>query len=403
MRRDPLPTGFDLIVCSEVLYYIGDGADLARFARRVADAIAPGGHLLLTHANAVVDDPDATGFDWQVGFAAKHIGATFARRQEFEFVRELRTPVYRVQQFRRRPRPAPPLPRAREVIECSAGPMAGLVAAINWGGCAVTRLEAANAWVTRALPILMYHRIALDGPAALATYRVSPDRFERQLGYLRRHGYRSISLARWCEERRRRDGIVDDRVVLITFDDGYRDFLTDAWPLLQAYEFGATLFVTTDHVGGRAEWDRAYGEPAALLGWDELRGLAAAGLEVGAHGRTHAYLTRLPEARMVAEGRESRRRLEAELGRPVTIMAYPFGDENRLVRRAMAGCGYVAALTTRPGLSRLADNAMGMPRQLVAGDDDLDTFIGKLGRPSRATLDRRLRYAYLRRARANLM
>ena len=63
----------------------------------------------------------------------------------------------------------------------------------------------------------------------------------------------------------------------------------------------------------------------------------------------------------------------------------------------------MAALTTRPGLSRLADNAMGIPRQLVAGDDDLDTFIGKLGRPSRATFDRRLRYAYLRRARANLM
>ena len=109
------------------------------------------------------------------------------------------------------------------------------------------------------------------------------------------------------------------------------------------------------------------GEPAALLGWDELRGLAAAGLEVGAHGRTHAYPTRLSEARMVAEGRESRRRLEAELGRPVTLMAYPFGDENRMVRRAMAGCGYVAALTTRPGLSRLGDNPMGMPRQLVGG------------------------------------
>ena len=79
MRRDPLPGGFDLIVCSEVLYYIGDGLDLRRFARRLAAALVPGGHLLVTHANAVVDDRAVTGFDWQVGFGAKHIGETLGR------------------------------------------------------------------------------------------------------------------------------------------------------------------------------------------------------------------------------------------------------------------------------------------------------------------------------------
>ena len=57
LRHDELPAGFDLIVCSEVLYYIGDGADLRRFARRLAAALTPGGHLLVTHAKAVVDDP----------------------------------------------------------------------------------------------------------------------------------------------------------------------------------------------------------------------------------------------------------------------------------------------------------------------------------------------------------
>jgi peptidoglycan/xylan/chitin deacetylase (PgdA/CDA1 family) len=289
------------------------------------------------------------------------------------------------------------------MVERAAGDLGGLAASVNWGGCAVTRRDAAHSWVTRALPILMYHRIASDGPSELAAYRVPRDRFERQLAYLRRHGYRTISLARWHEARDRRDGIIDDRAVALTFDDGYRDFLTETWPLLCAYGFGATLCVTTDWVGGRAEWDSFYGEPAELLGWDELRSLAAAGVEIAAHGRSHAYLTRLPQARLVAEGIESRLRLESELGRPVTAMAYPYGDENRLVRRTMAGCGYVAALTTRPGLARLADDPMSMPRQLIAGDDDLDAFVAKLGRPTRATLDRRLVYAWRCRARTNLI
>ena len=156
MRRDPLPAGFDLIVCSEVLYYIGDGADLRRFARRLGAALAPAGHLLVTHANAVVDDPGETGFDWQVGFAAKHIGETLARVP--------------------RPRARPRVPHAglsRAAVsaprvartEDGAGTRGqrahhgrhGRPACDHpLGRCAVTRLEAANAWATRALPILMF-------------------------------------------------------------------------------------------------------------------------------------------------------------------------------------------------------------------------------------------------------
>jgi SAM-dependent methyltransferase len=165
LRTDPMPGRFDLIVCSEVLYYVGNRFGLARVARKLARALEPGGHLLLAHANAVVDDPAATGFDWQVGFAAKRIGETFARVPGLEFRRELRTSIYRVQLFRRaagRGRRSPP---PREVVLDEAAELGGLEASLNRGGCAVTRTEAANAWVTRRLPILMYHRIAVDGPA----------------------------------------------------------------------------------------------------------------------------------------------------------------------------------------------------------------------------------------------
>ena len=403
MRRDALPGRFELIVCSEVLYYIGNRFALARFARKVAAALEMGGHLLITHADAAVDDPSSTGFDWQVGFAGKHIGEAFARVAGLELVRELRTPIYRVQLFRRTAAPKQRRQVARELAQREPADAGSLSSTIHWGGCSVTRMEAANAWTTRGLPILMYHRIAEDGPAELAPYRVAPAQFERQLAYLRRHGYRTISLEEWQQALAARDGRIDDRVVAITFDDAYRDFLSEAWPRLRRYGFNATLFVPTDHVGGCAEWDRSFGDPAAILSWRELRALAAEGLAIGAHSGSHPYLSRLPRADMLAEGRRCKERLERELGRPVTIMAYPYGDHDLLVRRGMAACGFTGAVTTAPGLSRLGDNPMAMPRQLVDGADDLDRFVAKLGRPERATIDRRLRYRYVRWAGENLM
>jgi peptidoglycan/xylan/chitin deacetylase (PgdA/CDA1 family) len=232
---------------------------------------------------------------------------------------------------------------------------------------------------------------------------VSPARFERQLAYLRRHGYRCISLEEWLLAQAERDGRMDDRVVALTFDDAYRDFALAAWPLLRRYGFNATMFVATDHVGGCAEWDRSFGDSAPILSWRELRALAGEGLAIGAHSGSHPYLTRLSPAAMLAEGRRSKERLEREIGRPIVTMAYPYGDNDVVVRRAMAACGYVAAVTTARGRARFGDNPMALPRQLVDGADDLDRFVAKLGRPQRATIDRRLRYRYVRWAGENLM
>ena len=158
----------------------------------------------------------------------------------------------------------------REVTEAATADLGGLIASLDFGGCAISRSEAAYTWTTRQLPILMYHRIADHGPEALAPYRVSPESFERQLAYLRRHGYTTITLGRWIAALRSGEGRVPGRAVVLTFDDAYRDFVTAAWPLVRRYGFMATVFVVADHVGGRAEWDRACGEPAELASWDDL-------------------------------------------------------------------------------------------------------------------------------------
>ena len=403
LRRDAFGC-FDLIVCSEVLYYLNDRFELRRLAARLAESINPGGHLLMTHANLVVDDNGATGFDWAHGFGAKFIGETFASTPGLHLVCELRTPLYRVQLFRREGdrHSQPPGPRevvSREAVLPSDPEVCGR---INWDGCAITRACAYATSVTRELPILVYHRIASHGPEGLARYRVSPESFERQLAYLKRHGYASIGLTEWVHTLSSRDGRLPGRYVCLTFDDGYFDFRDYAWPLLKHYGFTATVFLATDMIEGRAEWDLKFGEPAELLSWHDVRTLAAEGVTFGAHGAGHRRLNQLSVADMLAEGYRSHEKLVAELGRPVSAMAYPYGGNSDLVSRAMESCGYTCAVTTDPGLSCLGDDPMALPRQEISGADRIEDFIAELGPPQQATIDRRALYKLQRWSRHNL-
>ncbi|TAM79826.1 MAG: glycosyltransferase [Acidobacteria bacterium] len=403
LRRDPIGR-FDLIVCSEVLYYLNDRFELRRLASRLAKSLSTGGHLLMTHSNLVVDDNGVTGFDWVHGFGARFIGETFASIPGLHLVRELRTPLYRVQLFRREPgrrrySTGPGELISREAVLPSDPEVCGR---INWDGCAITRARAYTTNVTRELPILMYHRIASHGPDGLAPYRVSPEAFERQLAYLKHHGYISIGLDEWVYALSAQDGRLPGRLVCLTFDDGYLDFRENAWPLLKHYGFSATVFLPTDLVGRSAEWDRTYGEPAELMSWNDVRALAKEGVTFGAHGAGHRRLNQLSVADMFVEGRLSREKIEAELGSPVRVMAYPYGGNSDLVRRAMESCGFISAVSTNPGLSRLGDDQMALPRQEILGADKMDDFIAKLGPPEPATIDRRMRYYLDRWTRRNL-
>jgi peptidoglycan/xylan/chitin deacetylase (PgdA/CDA1 family)/SAM-dependent methyltransferase len=391
--RDPLPGEFDLIVCSEVLYFLKDLPAVWWLGRKLARHLPRGGHLLTAHAKVTGDGAAGAAFDWPVGFGARRIGRALGRVPELELVRELETELYLVQLFRRRAgalrrRPAPD--RLRRPAAWPTDPT--VASGIVTGTGRLPQREIVGRWRTATLPILMYHRIGATAPAGLEPYCLAAERFEAQLDWLRSAGYRTVSLAVWRWALRERNGSLPGKVVVLTFDDGYVDFATTAWPLLRKYGFGATLFVVTDHVGGVAEWDRAHGDPAPLLGWDELRRLAREGVEIGAHSASHPYLSRCSVREVVDEARRARGRLEAELGRPVKVMAYPYGDEDGLTRRAMAAAGFELAVTTRPGWARLGDDPMGLPRQEVRGADTLADFQAKLGQADRASLDWRLRH-----------
>jgi len=141
------------------------------------------------------------------------------------------------------------------------------------------------------------------------------------------------------------------RAILITFDDGYRDFLTYAWSLLKRYGFSATVFLVANEIGKSNQWDRVYGEEVPLLGWGEIRQLQSEGVEFGSHSATHQPLTGLSITDVVCEGIRSRAILERELQTPIRAFAYPYGDVDQVVQHLIGACGYVFGLSCRSGLS----------------------------------------------------
>ncbi|HEV7668834.1 MAG TPA: polysaccharide deacetylase family protein [Thermoanaerobaculia bacterium] len=357
---------FDLIVCSELLAYLPQRRTLELVLARVLAALEPEGLLVMANAKAVADERDKRGFDWSRPFGARTI-ADVAIALGASLHEELSASLYAVHSFSWTERPAGP---RRRSVDMGSIPDAVAVAARG------LPQRAAQAPGT-SIPVLAYHRIAESGPAGLAPYRISQDAFAEQMAFLHDNGYAVLSLAQF------RDAHVQGlnlphRSVLLTFDDGYRDFAERALPMLEKHGFPAALFVVEDRVGRVADWDSAFGEPEALLDWADLRDVARRNVTIGSHTRTHPHLSELPAESAVAELSLSRTRMEAELGRPVTALAYPYGDSNPLVATWAASCGYELAFTCREERSAFVDDRMLLPRITVYAQDDLASFASKL-------------------------
>jgi peptidoglycan/xylan/chitin deacetylase (PgdA/CDA1 family) len=135
-----------------------------------------------------------------------------------------------------------------------------------------------------------------------------------------------------------------DKTVVITFDDGFRNNYTQAFPILKMYGFTATVFLTIDHINGVCTWDKHESIPEIpLLSWDEIREMSTYGIDFGSHGCTHRYMTRLSREEMEMELQESKSTIEVKLGKPADFFCHPYGDTNRQTQQLVEDCGYVGA------------------------------------------------------------
>src|SRR5262249_34333805 len=197
--------------------------------------------------------------------------------------------------------------------------------------------------------ILMYHWVDWRAGDRLRTWGLTPDRFEAQMDALAEGGYRVLRLDEILDIVR---GTlpVPAKAVALTFDDGYRSLLKFVIPVLQRHRFPATFFLVSVRVGGANAWDAGYGDtPRDLLDWREAASLAAAGFEIGSHGRSHRILTSLSPAEREAEIRGSKVRIEDELGISVRFFSYPHGAQDERCRSLVASAGYAAACAGAPG------------------------------------------------------
>jgi peptidoglycan/xylan/chitin deacetylase (PgdA/CDA1 family) len=211
----------------------------------------------------------------------------------------------------------------------------------------------------------MYHRVATAGPAGLERFRVDPALFDEQLSALRHYGYSTIGLTEGLELLSEREDPTG-KPVIITFDDGYRDFLT-ALPSLQKYLFDATVFLVAGRIGGFADWDNCYGKAAPLMSWPEILELAREGTELGCHSLTHRPMTEMNRSDLLRDTCHARKILEEGLETSIVHFAYPYGAENEIVRSVIAELRFSCALSCRAGLARFGDEILTLPRIEVAG------------------------------------
>jgi len=178
--------------------------------------------------------------------------------------------------------------------------------------------------------ILMYHSISDQKDQGVPT--LSPSLFKSQLAYLAKHHYQTVFLNDIA--RRHKEGKkIPPHWVVLTFDDGYDDFYTNAYPLLKKHNFKATVFVLTDCIGN------------GCLSWEQLRELKKSGLiEIGSHSCRHYAAPCIPPPAAREEKVMSKALLEKNLGGSVLTYAYPYGAVNQQVEDFAKEAGYTSAV-----------------------------------------------------------
>jgi peptidoglycan/xylan/chitin deacetylase (PgdA/CDA1 family) len=230
------------------------------------------------------------------------------------------------------------------------------------------------------IPILMYHGVsdALGEKHPYFETNTSPSLFARQMRYLHENGYRTLDLTQAVSALSA--GSCEGKPVVITFDDGLRDFYTDAFPVLMTYGFKATMFVVTEASGEQ----RISRDGKQCMTWDEIREVRNNGISIGSHTVTHPELHSLLPAQVRYEVETSKRAIEDKLGDPVQSFSYPYAfPEQRKtfvseLRQLLDGYGYKNGVSTIIGTAGPHHDRFFLPRLPINSHDDLRLFRAKL-------------------------
>ncbi len=217
------------------------------------------------------------------------------------------------------------------------------------------------------LPVLMYHSVSTVDAGPLRPLAVPPQRLREQLSALVGAGYTLVGLT---EALMAKEKNPDERVVGVTFDDGYLDFLTAGLDVLDEVAATATLYVCPGHTGPGAAVMASTATFGPLLSWDQVREVAAAGVEIGNHSLLHHPLDVQLPAVLDREIRDSKDQLEQEIGAAVPSFAYPHGYHSARVRATVARYGHDHACEVGRALYEPPGARFAIPRLYITPDHD---------------------------------
>jgi peptidoglycan/xylan/chitin deacetylase (PgdA/CDA1 family) len=232
-------------------------------------------------------------------------------------------------------------------------------------------ITAPAAGETVSIPILMYHHLKFrdaNASEVLKTWTVSPDQFAAQLDFLKQRNYHTITFKQLVEFFQE-DKPLPPNPILLTFDDGWLDHYTVAFPELKKRGMVGNFFAVTQYVDVGGE---------LLINWDQVLEMDRAGMEFGGHTLTHADLTQVNLEQVQRELRGAKQAMEEKLGHPTYALSYPFGAFNPYVVAQTQGAGYRAALILCCGYELSADTLLTLPRIRVSYDDTIEEIAEKL-------------------------
>lgn len=217
----------------------------------------------------------------------------------------------------------------------------------------------------------MYHHIDDPPPGSGSLQRdlsVTPRRFEAQLRYLEREGYESITLNDLALHLTMGKPL-PHKPIILTFDDGYADAYTQAFPLLQRFGFVGTFFLVSAPIDANNR---------DFLTWAEVEEMYEAGMRFEPHSYDHPDMRNRGFDFVVFQVLAAKEAIEARTGELCRFFAYPSGRYDQFVIDVLRSAHYWGAVLTEQGATHTTDGLFTLRRVRIQGDDDLDAFIRKL-------------------------
>jgi peptidoglycan/xylan/chitin deacetylase (PgdA/CDA1 family) len=219
--------------------------------------------------------------------------------------------------------------------------------------------------------ILGYHGIGncsrAEDPSLL---QISPELFETQVRLMLMAGFRFVTVADLAARLVMEESAAG--LAALSFDDGMRNNLTAAAPILARFAIPATVYIAVSYIGGQSPW--ISGPEGEMLNREEIRRLHAQGWEVGAHSVTHPDMSTLSYPECLSEITQSQQTLQELTGTPVRTFAYPFGSYGAEAVAASRASGMLASVTSASGTWQVHE----LPRTMVNSGDSMTVIVLKL-------------------------